>query len=126
VLGYRLVRWSNRIRDLRQRQGWTQQDLADRLGTDAVTVSRWERGVSQPRPSAQRRLRVLTDIPAELTTLIDSLGEPRAARILKRALLLQRGPRGRAHFQGDPDEIVRRTFELARQQRTMKERTHVR
>jgi transcriptional regulator with XRE-family HTH domain len=47
------------IRALRKAKGWTQAELATRLGTDHVTVSRWERGVSVPRPGVQRRLREL-------------------------------------------------------------------
>ncbi len=44
------------IRRVRTLRGWTQVQLADELGTDPVTVSRWERGVSVPRRSAQRRI----------------------------------------------------------------------
>lgn len=59
------------IRRMRNRLGWTQADLARRLGTDPVTVSRWERGVTRPRPSARKRLRDLfdpADRPAGTTT----------------------------------------------------------
>jgi 8-oxo-dGTP pyrophosphatase MutT (NUDIX family) len=45
-----------KIRRLRRERGWTQAQLAALLDTDAVTVSRWERGVSQPRRSARARL----------------------------------------------------------------------
>ena len=44
------------IRSLRSHLGWTQARLAREIGTDAVTVSRWERGKSRPRPSALKRL----------------------------------------------------------------------
>jgi 8-oxo-dGTP pyrophosphatase MutT (NUDIX family) len=47
---------SEAIRSLRERRGWTQAELAHELGTDPVTVSRWERGVSRPRRSANIRL----------------------------------------------------------------------
>lgn len=40
--------------------GWTQLQLAVELGTDPVTVSRWERGVAHPRPAAMRRLDALS------------------------------------------------------------------
>lgn len=46
----------NAIRRVRALRGWTQARMADELGTDPVTVSRWERGVAAPRRSAQRRL----------------------------------------------------------------------
>jgi transcriptional regulator with XRE-family HTH domain len=37
-----------RIADLRGKLGWTQQDLADRLGVSRVAVSHLEAGMSQP------------------------------------------------------------------------------
>lgn len=85
---------SSQIRPLRKRYGWTQSELAARLGTDAVTVSRWERGVSQPRPSAQMKLNELkTDLPSDIGSLVRLLGTPEAMRVLKRRLLLaQRRP----------------------------------
>jgi len=52
-----------RIKALRAANGWTQADLAKHLGTDAVTVSRWERGVSHPRPSAAKRIAALLPPP---------------------------------------------------------------
>ncbi len=44
------------IRQLRQERGWTQQDLADRLGTHVMTVSRWEQGQVRPIWRYRRRL----------------------------------------------------------------------
>lgn len=40
----------------RLRQGWTQQDLADRLGTTKLTVGRWERGITVPGPYFRLKL----------------------------------------------------------------------
>ncbi len=50
---------ASEVRRLRRWKGWTQADLANELGTDPVTVSRWELGKSRPRPSALKRLEVL-------------------------------------------------------------------
>jgi DNA-binding transcriptional regulator YiaG len=36
------------IRNIRELFGWTQQNLADRLGTYQHCVSDWERGVNKP------------------------------------------------------------------------------
>lgn len=47
------------IKNLRRRLGITQQQLGDRLGVDQATVSRWERGVENPRPSRQKILRTI-------------------------------------------------------------------
>jgi len=45
-----------RIRAERQRHGLTQAQLAARAGVTAITVSRWERDVEEPRLGAARRL----------------------------------------------------------------------
>ena len=47
------------IKDLRRRLGWTQWDLAEELNVDQGTVSRWERGVENPRPATAGALRDL-------------------------------------------------------------------
>lgn len=36
------------IRQLREAQGWTQEDLAAKVGVHTNTVARWERGKVQP------------------------------------------------------------------------------
>ncbi len=35
---------NHRLRQLRRSRGWTQEQLAERLGTNAVNISRWENG----------------------------------------------------------------------------------
>ena len=40
----------------RLRRRWTQQEVADRLGTTAGNVSRWERGLTSPGPYFRRKL----------------------------------------------------------------------
>lgn len=40
----------------RQLHGWTQRDVAERLGTYAVNISRWERGEATPNLDSQQRL----------------------------------------------------------------------
>ena len=39
---------SEQIKTLREKRGWTQLDLATRLGVEQSTVSRWERDISRP------------------------------------------------------------------------------
>ena len=44
------------IRQLREERGWTQIELAARLGLHHTAVSKWERGVTLPAPDALLRL----------------------------------------------------------------------
>lgn len=79
---------------MRREQGWSQADLADRLGTDPVTVSRWERGASRPRPSHERKLLEL--------------------------LTLHLGPKGTLGFAEDPDTRIRRIDRALREMAELK------
>ena len=47
------------IKSLRDRLGLTQQDLAIKLETTPVTVSRWERGESKPSKLFVREMKKL-------------------------------------------------------------------
>lgn len=115
----------HQIRRLRERHGWTQAELAGRLGTDAVTVSRWERGVSNPRPSAVMHLNRLRASPdPEVFELIAALGEATSARILRRHLLLSRAPRP-ITFRMPPTVRLRDVEQQRRAQQELKERMHV-
>jgi len=44
------------IKDLRKKLKMTQQQLADVLGVDNFTISRWERHENKPSRLAQRQL----------------------------------------------------------------------
>jgi len=44
------------IKQLRERLGLTQEQLAHQLGVTVKTVNRWERGRSKPSPMARRLL----------------------------------------------------------------------
>ncbi len=44
------------IRRLREERGWTQLELAYRLGVTPVTIYNWERGRTEPRVSQFRQL----------------------------------------------------------------------
>ncbi len=41
------------LKDLRKRRGWSQEELARRLGVSFATVSRWENGHQAPSKMAQ-------------------------------------------------------------------------
>ena len=39
---------AGKLREIRERMEMTQQEVADRLGTDASSISRFERGIREP------------------------------------------------------------------------------
>jgi tetratricopeptide (TPR) repeat protein/transcriptional regulator with XRE-family HTH domain len=47
-------RW--RLSEERNRRKWSQQEVADRIGTTYVNISRWERGITRPNPYFRRQL----------------------------------------------------------------------
>lgn len=113
------------IRALRSRHGWTQSDLADRLGTDAVTVSRWERGKSRPRPSAQTRLNQLqSGLPSDIQSLVRLVGGSRAKKVLRQSLLLGRRLR-RQRFSTDPTRRIKEVELALREQVELKARARL-
>jgi len=44
------------IQELRSQLGLTQKEFAGRLGLDATSISRWERGKQKPKAVHQRRM----------------------------------------------------------------------
>lgn len=63
-----------RLRTARRSAGLTQKELAAELGVEAITVSRWERGVTMPSLPRLRRVAELTE-----TTVSDLVRAPDAA-----------------------------------------------
>src|SRR5437588_5706139 len=58
---------NSRLHDARSERGWSQLDLADRIGTTPVNISRWENGSNFPSPYYRQRLcEVFDKTPAEL------------------------------------------------------------
>jgi len=48
--------WHHILKHERQLRGWSQADVAARIGSDPKTVSRWEQGLALPLPYFQQRL----------------------------------------------------------------------
>ena len=48
---------------LRAKNGWTQQMLAEKLGTTQRTIAAWESGVSSPRKTMRVRIAHAFDLP---------------------------------------------------------------
>jgi DNA-binding XRE family transcriptional regulator len=51
-----LPEWARTIKEVRHKMGINQSALASKLGTSAMTVSRWERGEAEPTADAHVRL----------------------------------------------------------------------
>ena len=52
-------RW--RLSEERTQRKWSQQEVADLIGTTYVNISRWERGITRPNPYFRRKLCALFD-----------------------------------------------------------------
>ena len=61
---------NTRLRQARHLRGWSQARVAMALGTDAASVSRWEREVSFPYPYFRERLCQLFEMDAEKLGLL--------------------------------------------------------
>ena len=62
------------MRAARRGSGLTQKQLAEALGVEPITVSRWERGVTSPSLPRLRRIAEITE-----TTVSDLVRSPDAA-----------------------------------------------
>ncbi|MFC1584571.1 multiprotein-bridging factor 1 family protein [Fibrobacterota bacterium] len=47
---------SKAVREIREKNGWTQEKMAQELGVSFSTVNGWENGRRQPQPFLMRRL----------------------------------------------------------------------
>lgn len=72
------MRPNERLRNERERRGWSQARLAETVGTDTGTVSRWERGATSPSPYFRERLCALFEKDARELGLVESEDEPSA------------------------------------------------
>ena len=64
---------SFKLRRVREQHGWSQAHIAREVGTDARTVSRWERGVTSPSPHFRERLCQLFQLDAETLGLLSPI-----------------------------------------------------
>jgi DNA-binding XRE family transcriptional regulator len=63
------------LKQARELRGWSQARLAEMIGTDATTVSRWERGLFVPTPHFREKLCQCFGKNAEELGLLDALTE---------------------------------------------------
>ena len=68
---------SQRIRELRERTGLTQEKFAARLGVTFPTINRWENGRAKPSPLAMQKIEELLRSMGERGSdlLIEIFGE---------------------------------------------------
>ena len=64
-----------RLRLERERRCWSQQELADRVGSTPLNVSRWERGVTVPSPYFRQKLCEVLEKSAQELGLVPSAVE---------------------------------------------------
>ena len=53
------LQMNQRLKRERELRGWSQEDIAKKIGTDQKVVSRWERGISHPSPYFRQKLLAL-------------------------------------------------------------------
>jgi transcriptional regulator with XRE-family HTH domain len=53
------------LRSMREKRGWTQEELAEKIGTTGVTVSRWESGVTSPSAFFRKKLSTVYGMSVE-------------------------------------------------------------
>ena len=67
------------LRKERERRAWSQQDVADKVGTTPVNVSRWERGITQPGPYFRQKLGAIFEKSPQQLGLTHEPGMPSTA-----------------------------------------------
>lgn len=76
-----MARWQSAFARHRKAMGYTQEDLADRLGVSRESVSRWDRLKNLPDPFTQPRLAAALKItPRELSELLDPTRQRTSAK----------------------------------------------
>lgn len=73
------MRLSEKIMDLRKKSGWSQEELADRLGISRQSVSKWETGESVPDIDKIIRMSELWNVSTDYLLKEDAVPEEDAA-----------------------------------------------
>ncbi len=63
------------IRDLREASGWSQFELAVKVGVTPGAVGKWERGVSEPKVTQLRRLAEEFGVLMDQIDLVETAGK---------------------------------------------------
>ena len=99
-----MAEFKDRLRELRKAQGWSQQELADRLHVHVMTISGYERGARRPDFATLDNLADKLD--ASLDYLLGSAdkntGYPKSFEVIQDPHTIMTGieKRAAAYFQG--------------------------
>ena len=66
------------IRELRDEHGWTQLELAVKVGVTPLTVYNWERGKYEPSASKLRQIAQAFDVSMDDIALVQEQGKAAA------------------------------------------------
>jgi len=111
-----------RLSRAREQRGWSQQEVADQIGTTPVNISRWERGITVPSPYFRHKLCDLfgkdaqdlglvgdgADNRSELLPAETAADRARAIRIPPVAVPLWNIPHRRNPFFTGREEVLKR------------------
>jgi transcriptional regulator with XRE-family HTH domain len=67
------MNFGDRLEELRDERGWTQRELADKVGVSERTYQLWRSGRTEPYGKHKRRLAEVLNVP--LASLTDESGE---------------------------------------------------
>ena len=81
---------ASRLKHERERRGWTQSEVAERIGTTQVNISRWEKSITAPGPYYRQKLGVL--FGKTLTELGFVMEETGRKEEISTPLILARAP----------------------------------
>jgi transcriptional regulator with XRE-family HTH domain len=81
--------FSKVVRGARQARGWTQRDLAQRIGVSQRAISAWELAVSEPDEDAKRRVAAALSLPAEAVSAAETRHPEHGMRYAGRARLAE-------------------------------------
>src|SRR5258708_12334000 len=70
-----IERSNDLLRAAREKRGWTQAEVAEKIGTTSVNVSRWENGITFPGRFYRQKLGTLFGISASELGLTHESGE---------------------------------------------------
>jgi transcriptional regulator with XRE-family HTH domain len=81
--------FSKVVRGARQARGWTQRDLAQRVGVSQRAVSAWELAVSEPDEDVKRRVAAALSLPPEAVSAAETHHPESGRRYAGRARLAE-------------------------------------